>query len=78
MFMDMVERIKSDALERLFRIQVVREAPLETERRRPQRLIMNRGEGDEAKKPAKAENKTGRNDPCPCGSGKKFKKCHGK
>ena len=27
--------------------------------------------------PAKAEVKVGRNDPCPCGSGKKFKNCHG-
>ena len=27
--------------------------------------------------PVKAENKVGRNDPCPCGSGKKFKNCHG-
>ncbi|MCI3921318.1 preprotein translocase subunit SecA [Paenibacillus sp. TRM 82003] len=29
------------------------------------------------KRPAKAENVIGRNDPCPCGSGKKFKQCHG-
>jgi SWIM/SEC-C metal-binding protein len=28
-------------------------------------------------KPAKVKNKVGRNDPCPCGSGKKYKKCHG-
>jgi len=28
--------------------------------------------------PAKAEKKVGRNDPCPCGSGKKYKNCHGK
>ena len=28
--------------------------------------------------PLRAETKTGRNDPCPCGSGKKFKQCHGK
>ena len=27
--------------------------------------------------PVPAPPKTGRNDPCPCGSGKKFKKCHG-
>ena len=27
--------------------------------------------------PIKVENKVGRNDPCPCGSGKKYKKCHG-
>ena len=31
----------------------------------------------EAPKPVKAGAKVGRNDPCPCGSGKKFKKCHG-
>jgi preprotein translocase subunit SecA len=28
--------------------------------------------------PVKVEKKVGRNDPCPCGSGKKFKACHGK
>ena len=28
--------------------------------------------------PAAATSKVGRNDPCPCGSGEKFKKCHGK
>jgi preprotein translocase subunit SecA len=27
--------------------------------------------------PVKAEVRIGRNDPCPCGSGKKFKACHG-
>jgi preprotein translocase subunit SecA len=80
MFMDMVNRIKSDTLERLFRVQVVRqEAAMEAgTRRMPQRITLNRGDAEEAKKPAKAENKAGRNDPCPCGSGKKYKKCHGK
>ncbi|WP_449026312.1 SEC-C metal-binding domain-containing protein, partial [Porphyromonas endodontalis] len=28
--------------------------------------------------PVRAEPKIGRNDPCPCGSGKKFKNCHGR
>jgi preprotein translocase subunit SecA len=28
--------------------------------------------------PVRAEKKPGRNDPCPCGSGKKYKNCHGK
>jgi hypothetical protein len=32
---------------------------------------------DEPKKPAKATDKVGRNELCPCGSGKKFKRCHG-
>jgi len=31
----------------------------------------------QARSPAKAGPKVGRNDPCPCGSGKKYKKCHG-
>jgi preprotein translocase subunit SecA len=30
-----------------------------------------------SKQPIRAEEKVGRNDPCPCGSGKKYKKCHG-
>jgi preprotein translocase subunit SecA len=29
------------------------------------------------KAPVRTEEKTGRNDPCPCGSGRKYKKCHG-
>ena len=29
------------------------------------------------KSPRKVEHRIGRNDPCPCGSGKKYKKCHG-
>ena len=30
-----------------------------------------------AKEPVRAEKRVGRNDPCPCGSGKKYKNCHG-
>jgi preprotein translocase subunit SecA len=37
----------------------------------------NRQEEAAAPQPAAAEDKIGRNDPCPCGSGKKYKKCHG-
>ena len=33
---------------------------------------------DEAQQPMRASPKVGRNDPCPCGSGKKYKQCHGK
>ncbi|MGH7445888.1 MAG: SEC-C metal-binding domain-containing protein, partial [Longimicrobiales bacterium] len=40
------------------------------------RLQTNRGEQGKAA-PAVAEKTVGRNDPCPCGSGKKYKKCHG-
>ena len=37
------------------------------------------GQGERQKPmPIQAEKKVGRNDPCPCGSGKKYKNCHGK
>lgn len=38
----------------------------------------NRGPQQAQRQPVKAEPKVGRNDPCPCGSGKKYKNCHGK
>ena len=42
------------------------------------RLQTNRGDGAAAKQtPVTAAPTVGRNDPCPCGSGKKYKKCHG-
>ncbi len=85
LFAGMMERIKSDTLDRLFHVQAVRHegeqpAPQQPVLSRPQpRLTLNRGEEPvAAPAPAhRAENKVGRNDPCPCGSGKKYKKCHG-
>ncbi|MBI4745104.1 MAG: preprotein translocase subunit SecA [Deltaproteobacteria bacterium] len=82
MFMDMVFRVKEDVVEKLFRVQLAREeeAPEIVEMRRPQKFIMSRGDAQEAR-PTTVHNegeKVGRNDPCPCGSGKKYKKCHGK
>jgi len=78
-FMALVDRIKLDTLERLYKVQVVNQEEMER-RRRPVRMIMNRGDqGEGQKQPVKRdEKKVGRNDPCPCGSGKKYKKCHGK
>ncbi|MGE0470641.1 MAG: preprotein translocase subunit SecA [Nitrospira sp.] len=86
LFAGMMERIKSDTLDRLFHVQAVRHegeqpaAPPQSILSRPQpRMTLNRGdEPVAAPAPAqRAENKVGRNDPCPCGSGKKYKKCHG-
>ncbi len=83
MFAGMMDRMKRDVLEHLFRVQVVQgesPRPLE-EPRRAVPLTLNRGEetADEAgpKTARRAVDKVGRNDPCPCGSGKKYKKCHG-
>ena len=92
LFQDMAERVKAAVVERLFKVQVVREAPMAmptlTARADTQE---SRGEmpsvGSEvpraaplAAPPRPAPRtatgvKVGRNDPCPCGSGKKYKKC---
>ncbi len=86
LFAGLMERIKSDTLDRLFHVQAVRHEgeqptpPPQSIPSRPQpRMTLNRGdEPVTAPAPAqRAENKVGRNDPCPCGSGKKYKKCHG-
>jgi len=44
----------------------------------PKQLATNRGEEKVEKVPVTADDGPGRNDPCPCGSGKKYKKCHGR
>jgi len=93
LFSGLMERIKSDTLDRLFHVQAVRheEHPDTTTTAappppppppmisRPQpTLILNRGEEPVAPQTVQhSDDKVGRNDPCPCGSGKKYKKCHG-
>jgi preprotein translocase subunit SecA len=61
---------------RLYKIQVVHEeAEVKIKKEQP-RLVYNKSEGgDGARKPLTREQKVGRNEPCPCGSGKKYKKC---
>ncbi|HTL60673.1 MAG TPA: preprotein translocase subunit SecA [Nitrospira sp.] len=84
LFAGMMERIKSDTIERLFLVQAVREGersapPSPPVMSRPQpKLTLNRGEEPvSAPTVHRSDDKVGRNDPCPCGSGKKYKKCHG-
>jgi len=79
MFMDMIARIKMDVLEKLCLIRIQREEEVEEIRQKQkQDYIMSRGEDVPQSKTIKHEGaKIGRNDPCPCGSGKKYKKCCG-
>ena len=79
MFMEMISRIKMDVLEKLCLIRIQREEEVEEIRQKQkQDYIMSRGEDVPEAKTIKHEGaKTGRNDPCPCGSGKKYKKCCG-
>ncbi len=80
MFMDMVYRIKEDTIEKLCLVQIQREEELDRMQEKARSdYVLNRGEG-EAARPAQVKRghaKVGRNDPCPCGSGKKYKKCCG-
>ncbi|MBN2687881.1 MAG: preprotein translocase subunit SecA [Deltaproteobacteria bacterium] len=80
MFMDMVYRIKADIIEKLSWVQVqVKEDLDEVQKAREEEYVMSRGDADAAVETVKREGKkVGRNDPCPCGSGKKYKKCCGK
>jgi preprotein translocase subunit SecA len=81
MFAMMMDRIKTDVLERLFRVQAMKGemAASVAAPRAPVRMNLNRGEEPATPQTVqRAADKVGRNDPCPCGSGKKYKKCHGK
>jgi len=69
-FQAMVFSIKEDVVRYILRVRVI-------ERPEERKMVMNQGE-DAEKKPVHVGEKTGRNDPCPCGSGKKYKKCCGR
>ncbi|KJR97852.1 MAG: preprotein translocase subunit SecA [Desulfobulbaceae bacterium BRH_c16a] len=87
LFQNMVERVKSQTISSLMRVRIVREDDverMEEERRRRQeqeQLRLNKGAAGEAPQPPKPVrrdgDKTGRNALCPCGSGKKYKRCCG-
>ncbi len=70
MFQDLVARIREDIIRYIFKVSVVRE---------PERREMHENRPGAAGPAGPVRvTKVGRNDPCPCGSGKKFKKCCGK
>jgi preprotein translocase subunit SecA len=84
LFEDMMARIDTEAVRFLFLMQPARpeEEAKQIERRQrrqQQELQYQTGPAQaEAPKPVRAGAKIGRNEPCPCGSGKKYKKCCGK
>ena len=84
LFEEMKLRIVETTVENLFRIKAAAKEQGEELERKQRRQIANLsfvGAGDAATKPAEPVHvgaKVGRNDLCPCGSGKKYKKCHGK
>lgn len=74
MFREMMASIEEESLTMLYRIQPVME-PVEYT---PVVKNISYSSSEEVEqKTVHNEQKIGRNDPCPCGSGKKYKKCHG-
>jgi len=83
MFEEMKLRIVETTVENLFRIKVAAKDQGEQIERRQRRQMeklsfVGAGAAAAAPAPVHAAQKVGRNDPCPCGSGLKYKKCHGK
>jgi preprotein translocase subunit SecA len=84
LFKMMDEQSKTDVITKLYRVQVTREAQVEEMQPKKQApMTFTHGSGDSgaassAPPATRDEDKVGRNDPCPCGSGKKYKKCHGR
>jgi preprotein translocase subunit SecA len=86
LFQSMLERIQDRVVKILWKIELAREGDREESQRvqralppqPPKQQLTFSGAPKEAAAPVKrTQAKVGRNDPCPCGSGKKFKKCHG-
>ncbi len=76
MFADMSDAIKEDTVKYILNAKIER---IENQKA-PEHAVKSRDEiktGGESKQQAVNKNKVGRNDPCPCGSGKKYKKCCG-
>ena len=87
MFANMIETVKQKTLSTLFKIKIASEDDVDREamekrKRQQSEMRLSRGaegSGQAQKQPVKREGeKVGRNSPCPCGSGKKYKKCCGK
>jgi len=73
MFQEMIDAIQEDVVRYLYKVRLV---PQEHERR-VKHIAENRGE-EAPRTPVRVGPKVGRNDPCPCGSGKKYKRCCGR
>ncbi|MCM1382903.1 MAG: SEC-C metal-binding domain-containing protein [Muribaculaceae bacterium] len=76
MFDAMIESIREETIRLLFTIQVQQNGAA-PQRERVMKPMDTGGDGTVSNAPRKVGAKVGRNDPCPCGSGKKYKKCCG-
>ena len=78
MFIEMIDSIQHDTVKYLYHVRVQSQAP-EREHVVKETSATHGGDNTPAKKePIRSEKMTGRNEPCPCGSGKKYKNCCGR
>jgi len=82
LFRAMIDRVREETMVMLHRVQVEQAPEAEAPRPVPQQMSFQHGDEfideDEPLQPMRRDQpKVGRNDPCPCGSGKKYKHCHG-
>jgi len=81
LFKDMIEEIKNDTVKLLYNARIYTSEEQQRQHEKQYKNVSASGPGSEPvskKEPVINKNKVGRNDPCPCGSGKKYKKCCGK
>ncbi|HAA02230.1 MAG TPA: preprotein translocase subunit SecA, partial [Syntrophobacteraceae bacterium] len=81
LFQEMIERVKEETVKLLYHIQIQRESQVQELKREQENQPKFYGPGDgSGARPqvTRKDKKVGRNDPCPCGSGKKHKKCCGR
>jgi preprotein translocase subunit SecA len=72
MYQALLATISHDLVYAIFHVQLMVQPPTP----QPQRMQTNRGDGEKAQPVRSAKGNLGRNDPCWCGSGKKYKNCH--
>lgn len=75
MFDEMINSINVDTIKYIMRVAIRKEEPIEREQVATE--VSTNADNTLAKKPVQKETRIGRNSPCPCGSGKKYKNCHG-
>ena len=75
MFEQMIAAIQEETLRRLFTVRLRKDEEVKRERVAKVTSESAGGDGTVARQPVKKAVKIGRNDPCPCGSGQKWKKC---
>ena len=77
MFEEMIRSIQYDSVKRLLRMRINREQGTPKREKVAEPVTASHGDSGPRKPAVRGSDRVGRNDPCPCGSGKKYKKCCG-